>query len=195
MRSGTAQLLCPLIHLLYKCIIITAHLRSHALRRGGQIQRLHAAAVRPLPGSVLREEVRVRENGLHVHGLPDGPGFDVFIGKHVHHPVGRNAAGGIDGDAGKPVVGLPVRVHGIHGNGRDIREGLPVLPVDLLFFPLMLFDMHQLASADPRSHVGHAIIKAQLGMLIVAGRVPGLGGKEPCLIHIFLIGGNQHAAA
>ena len=170
-------------------------LRSHALRRGSQIQRLHAAVVRPLRAAVLRKEIRIRINGLHVHGLPDGSTLDVFIGKHIHHLIRRDAAGGIDGDAGKPVVRIPVRVHRIHGDGRDIRKGFPVLPVNLLFLLLVLFDMKELSSAHSGRYIGHTIVEAQLGMLIIAGGIPRLGGKESCLIHIFLVCRNQHAAA
>ena len=171
------------------------NLRSHATRRRGQVKRLHAAAVRPLRAAVLREEIRIRINGLHVHGLPDGPGLDIFIGQHVHHPIRRDAAGRIDSDAGKPVVRVSVRVHRIHGDGGDIRKGFLILSVNLLFFPFVLFNMKKLSSAHSGRYVGHAVVEAQLGMLIIAGGIPRLGGKESCLIHIFLVCRNQHAAA
>ena len=171
------------------------NLRSHALRRRGQIKRLHAAAVRSLRAAVLRKEIRIRINGLHVHGLPDGSALDIFIGKHIHHLIRRDAAGGINGDAGKPVVRVSVRVHRIHGDGGDIRKGFLILSVNLLFFPFVLFNMKKLSSAHSGRYIGHTIVEAQLGMLIIAGGIPRLGGKESCLIHIFLICGNQHAAA
>ena len=59
----------------------------------------------------------------------------------------------------------------------------------------MLLQMKQLASADTRYHIGHPVVKANLGMLIVPCLIPGLGGKKAGFFYCFTVPGNQHAAA
>lgn len=69
------------------------------------------------------------------------------------------------------------------GNARHIAQFLLIVPVNL---PLSLDPIIQdpdLAPAYGRQDIAHSIIISHLGMLVMRGRVPGLGEQEAGFFH------------
>ena len=53
----------------------------------------------------------------------------------------------------------------------------------------------QLAPTDRRQQIAHPVIVSDLGMLIVRGRVAGLGGQESGPSDVLRVVGDEHPAA
>ena len=122
-------------------------------------------------------KIGIGKDRLQVHGLPDRPGFNIFRLQRIHGHVGRHAAFRCNRHTGASYW-RPRRDSG----GSLQLPGCRQMPLYIVCkFPVFLFmllQVKQLASADTRYHIGHPVVKANLGMLIVPCLIPGLGGKE-----------------
>src|SRR5581483_8796282 len=83
----------------------------------------------------------------------------------------------LEGDAGQPGVGAVPGVGGREGDAGEIGEGLPVAGLDGAPAGDPLVERGQLAPAEGGQEVGQAVVVADLGVLVVGGRLPGLGGE------------------
>ena len=151
-------------------------------------------------------------DGLHVHGLPQGPAFrpegcqrfqDLRGGEFPgfgmiqHVPVapdlGRHGLG-VDQQAGQPVVrdGLCF-VKGVHGNG-EILEAFFVSFIDGLLLGDVVVQVRDLAPNHAGYDVRHAVVVADLFMLIPWRFLPALGGPFPDLVRVLLGVRQEHAS-
>ena len=149
---------------------------------------------------------------LQVHGFPDRPTFRVersdrlkdlrrtalagFIDKRSLRIGAFLQAHGLrlDQKTGQPVVRITVCGNRIHAY-RQILQILPVPFVDRLFLRDMIFEMRQLSPDDPRNDIAHAVVVAELLMLIPGGIFPALRGPFAYLDSIFKTVRQDHAAA
>ena len=157
-----------------------------------------------------RDEGMGAVDGLHVHGLPDGAALGVESGQGVQDLMGRalpalvgvevilfaadHGCHGllVDDQAGKPIVRLRLFcVEGIHFNGQVGKAGLIPL-VDRLLLGDMLVQVGQLAPDDARNDVAHAVVVADLLMLIPGSSLPALGGPLADLVGILLAVSQEH---
>ena len=145
----------------------------------------HAAV--PLGGS---------EDGLEVHGLPDGPGFDVLgLERETNLLTGDARALRINGQAGEPMGRLTPRGFRLHGHAGERFErlgiSLEVRPTARNFAR----EAQELPEADAGGDITEAIVVADDGMLIVGRGIARLGGEEARLISQTSIIRDQHAPA
>ena len=59
----------------------------------------------------------------------------------------------------------------------------------------MLLQVQELSSAHPGHNVAHAVIVADLGVLVIPGRIPGLSRQKGGLLDSLPVLADQHAAA
>ena len=104
---------------------------------------------------------------------------------------------GIQGDGAEPVVavvltrgGLRVDLHTLH-----VREELLVEMLDALVVGDMVCHHGHLSAADAGADVAHAVVEADLLVLVVGVALPVLGRVHHDFAPFLLVGGNQSAAA
>ena len=180
-------------------------IRAHVLAGTGDIGVGAAATV-----ALGRDKGVGAVDGLHMHGLPDGTALGIEGGQGVQDLMRRalpalvgvevilfaadHGCHGvlIDDQAGKPIVRLRLFcVEGIHFNGQVGKTG-PVPLVDRLLLSDVLVEMRQLAPDDARDDVAHAVVVADLLMLIPGGGLPALGGPLAGLVGILLAVSQEH---
>ena len=181
--------------------------RAHVLAGAGDVGVAAAAAV-----AFGRDEGMGAVDGLHMHGLPDGAALRVEGSQGIQDLMGRALSGFglvqvvllstdhgrhgvlVDDQAGKPEVRLGIRfIEGIHPD-RQIGEPCLIALVDGLLLSDMLIQIGHLATDDARDDVAHAVVIADLLMLIPGGGLPALGGPLAGLVRIRLGIGQEHAA-
>ena len=128
-----------------------------------------------------------------MHGLPDRPGLDVVLLQRQHNIQGLHPAR--KGDAREPVVGfVPI----VHRHKVDAAQGaeFALIKLKYLFFLSQPPVQHlQLPPANAGHDIAHAVVVADLTVLIVTGRVSGLGGPEANFLDPLFVVGKQDAAA
>jgi len=136
------------------------------------------------------------KDGLEVHGLPDGTGFDVLsLERETDLLAGDSGEDGIDGEASEPVGRLSPRGFGLHGHAGQSLEGFGVGFEVAAAAADFSGEPRELAKADAGRNITQAIIIPDGGMLIVRSGVAGLGSEEARLLGQFGIIGNEHTAA
>lgn len=135
------------------------------------------------------------EDGLEVHGLPDGAGFDVLSFQRETDLLTRDAReDGVDGQASEPAGRLSPRGFGLHSHTRQTLEGFGVgfeVPPATRDFA---GEARELAKADAGRDVAEAVVIADGGMFVMRSRVAGLGGEETRLLGELGVIGDEHAA-
>ena len=92
------------------------------------------------------------------------------------------------------MVGLGMLfIEGVHSD-RQIRKACLIPLVDGPLLGDMLVQVGQLPPDDARDDVAHAIVVADLLVLIPGGGLPALGGPFADLVGIFLTVRQEHAA-
>ena len=136
------------------------------------------------------------EDGLEVHGLPDGTGFDVlgFEGE-ADLLAGDTSNRRIDGQAGEPAGGLSPGGFRLHGHTGETLEGFGVgleVPTATRDFA---GEARELAETDTGGNITETIVIPDGGMLVVRSSVACLGGEEARLLGELSVIGDEHAAA
>jgi len=135
------------------------------------------------------------EDGLEVHGFPNGTGFNVISLERETDLLARDAGDlWIDGQAGEPVGRLAPRSLGLHGHAGEGFErfgvGFEVSTTPRDFAG----ETRELAEADTGRDITESVVIADGGMLIVGSGVTRLGSEEARLLGQFGIVGDEHAA-
>ena len=126
-----------------------------------------------------------------MHRFPDRAGFDVFLFQGFHDLERLHRA--VEGEAGEPIVGLVPVVDRLEMDAFERTELSFVEFVDVLFLGHALVEDAQLAAADAGVDVAHAVVVADLGVLVVSGLVAGLGRPEARLGDALGVFADQHA--
>ena len=148
--------------------------------------------------------------GLQVHGLPKGAAFGIIPGQGLQNFRGAGSARlrGIQGlrirtylgahglllkeQAAEPEIGLGIlSVIGVHGYGQ-ILKAFFIAHINSPFLGNMFFQIGQLAANHPGNDITHAVVVAQLLMLIPGRIFPALGGPFPGLVRFGPGMGQQH---
>ena len=134
------------------------------------------------------------EDGLEVHGLPDGAGFDILgLEREPDLFAGNSRNLGVDGQAGEPAGRLTPRGFGLHGHAWKRFEGLGVGLEVAAATRDFAREARELAESDTGGDIAEAIVIADGGMLVMRRGVPGLGREKFSLFGEFRIIGDQHA--
>lgn len=142
------------------------------------------------------DEVAVFVEGLHMHRLPDGAALDVLGSEGVQDVHEACLYAAVDQHAAEPEVGHGVREVRVHRYGNSgTGQQLFVAVVDRFLGGAVLVKVDQLAAADARDDIGHAVVVAELLMLVPRGRLARLRGPEQGLVAVRLVAADQHAAA
>ena len=136
------------------------------------------------------------EDGLEVHGFPNGTGFNVISLERETDLLARDAGDlWIDGQAGEPVGRLAPRSLGLHGDAGKGFEGFGVgLEVSTATRDFT-GEARELTEPDAGRDIAEAIVIADGGMLIMRSGVARLGGEEAGLLRQLGIVGDKHASA
>jgi hypothetical protein len=119
--------------------------------------RAHLAAVPLVPG-VER---------LQVHGLPEGPRLDVLRRERLDDPIAGHAAPPlVEEEAGEPVGVQAVGRLRHERERRDVGERVAVPEGDLTTLLHPPIEHLELPAADPRQHVGEAVVVADLRVVV-----------------------------
>ena len=134
------------------------------------------------------------EDGLKMHGLPDGAGLDILSFERVADLLAGDARDlGIDGEASKPAGRLSpggFRLHSYSGQRFErIAIGLKMSAAARDFAG----KASKLTEPDTGGDITKAIVIANGGMLIMRSGIPGLGREEACLLGELGIIGDKHA--
>ena len=134
------------------------------------------------------------EDGLEMHGLPDGAGLDVLGFERATDLLAGDAGDlGIDGEASEPASRLTpggFRLHSYSGQRFErigIRLEMPAATRDFTG------QASKLTESDTGGDIAEAIVIADGGMLIMRSGIPGLGRQEASLPGEFGIIGDKHA--
>ena len=139
---------------------------------------------------------------LHMHRLPDGPPFGVQTGNCLQNfrRAGLSVLGTvkslriapnlpahslwIDNHGREPIVWFAARlVKGIHLHGQ-IPEPLPIAVIDCFFLRNMRFQMGILAADHTSNNVAHAVVVADLLVLIPRGVFARLRRPFSCMVRV-----------
>jgi len=153
---------------------------------GGEAQSAREEILRDLPadcaGSILllplgQGDLAAAENRLQMHGFPHRAGFDVFRLKRKPHLLTIGAEDlRRDEDYGQPAVGRPVIGLRHEFEAGKVTEGTLVIIEDLSPTRHPLIEDLELCAADGSQDVAHAVVEADLGMLVVRLRTACLLG-------------------
>ena len=136
------------------------------------------------------------EDGLEVHGLPCGPGFDVLRFECETDLLAGDAGNlRIDGQAGQPAGGLAPGSLGLHGHAGQRFERFGVRFEMAAAAGNFAGEARELTEPDAGSDIAEAIVIADGGMLVMRSSIPGLGRQEARLLRQFRIIGDEHAPA
>ena len=151
-------------------------------------------------------------DGLHVHRLPDGAAFRIEGGKGSEDLSRAGLAGFmlpelvlfaadkgahgvfIQDHAAQPEVGLGVLcIIGVHVY-RQILQAFFVAFIDCPLLGDMLVQVRDLAADDTGDDVAHAVVVADLLMLVPGGGFAALGAPFADLVGVLQTVGQEHAA-
>ena len=159
-------------------------------RTGGQAQTMLEEAF----ADFAAVHFGASEDGLKMHGLPDGAGLDILgFERETDLLAGETRDLGIDGEASEPASRLTpggFRLHSYSGQRFErigIRLEMPAATRDFAG------QASKLTESDTGGDIAEAIVIADGGMLIMRSGIPGLGRQEASLLGEFGIIGDKHA--
>jgi len=128
----------------------------------------------------------VPEHRLQVHRFPQRPRLDVVVGQGLDHVVaGETRDPRVDDDRGQPEVVVVALADGVLGavglpEERDPRDPVEQGAVEQAVLAATL--QHpgqplQLGTSQRGQQVRHAVVVADVGVLVVQHRLAGLGGE------------------
>lgn len=134
-------------------------------------------------------------DGLEVEGFPDGAGFDILSVEREADGFAVDFGNGwINREAGEPAGAAVPRGFGHEGDSRQVTE---LLNIAIKHGPARVdavAQVAQLATADGGEEIAEPVIEADLGVLVVGGRVAGLTCKHAGAGDQAGVGSDQYTA-
>ena len=134
------------------------------------------------------------EDGLKVHGLPDGTGFDVLgFERETDLFAGDATDLGIDGQARQPARRFAPGGFGLHDDTGEIPEGFGVGFEVSAATRDFAGETSELPKSDAGGDIAEPVVIPDRRMLVMRSGVTGLGRQEASLLGEFGIIGDKHA--
>ena len=132
-----------------------------------------------------------------MHGFPQGARLDIGFVKNLSQLLIVHAElVGVNGDGVQPVVGLHVILGSyMQLDAVNVGKGLLIHVLGVYMVgKVVIYDCH-LSTAYACADVAHAVVVANVLVLIVREGLAGLGGEEEDALGGFLIGADKGATA